>query len=367
MAPANTTQWLGLCLTKSFNVFLGLSFLTALTTVTPQLMLPLVAELAPPRRRAMMISVVFAGLFSGVLLARILSGVVTQFSSWRTIYFVSFGLQYIIFILLFLFFPDYPSVNPDGVSYLQILWTIIRIPMRQPLLVQTSLISFLSSATFVSFWTTLTFLLASDPFNLSTLAIGLFALIGLPPFFINPVLSHRIADRYHPFYSLLIGLFLALTGVVVGTFVGTFSLAGPIIMGLLVDMGMIMSQTACRTMLVVVEPQARNRVNTVFMVSGFVGMLAGTAVGNRLYAEGGWHYSGGAGIAFVGAAILVSLARGPHETRWVGWSGGWLPKSSKAGADDGPKAAAEGAGDTSDTEKRKESRDEVVVSQAQTV
>ncbi len=307
-------------------MFLALSFLCGLTTVTPQLMLPLVAELAPPKRRTMMISIVFGGLFMGVLFARILSGVVTQFAGWRTIYFVAFGLQYLLLILLFLFFPDYPSVNPDGVSYFQILWTIIRIPMRQPLLVQTSLISFFGSAAFVSFWTTLTFLLASDPFDFSTLAIGLFAFVGMPPFLLNPFLSHHITNRYHPTYACLLALFIALAAILVGTFIGTFSLAGPVVMGIFIDLGLIMSQTACRTQLVTVEPKARNRVNTVFMVAGFCGMLTGTAVSNSLYAQGGWHFSGAAEAGFIGAAILVNLARGPKETGWVGWSGGWIVK-----------------------------------------
>ncbi len=206
-------QWLGLCLTTSFNAFLALSFLAALTTVTPQIMLPLVAELAAPKRKAMMISVVFGGLYSGVLLARILSGVVTEFTTWRAIYFISFGLQYLILILLFFFFPDYPAINPDGISYLQILWTMVRIPLRQPLLVQTSLISFFCSATFVAYWTTLTFLLASPPYNLSTLVIGLFALIGIPPFLLNPIVSHRISDRFHPSYGIIAGVVINLAGV----------------------------------------------------------------------------------------------------------------------------------------------------------
>lgn len=59
------------------------------------------------------------------------------------------------------------------------------------------------------------------------------------------------------------------------------------------------------------------------MVFAFAGQLTGTAVGNRLYAQGGWLWSGAANIAFMAAAILVGLARGPRETSWVGWKGGW--------------------------------------------
>lgn len=59
------------------------------------------------------------------------------------------------------------------------------------------------------------------------------------------------------------------------------------------------------------------------MVSVFCGQLAGTAIGNRLYAMGGWRASGGCSIGFVGAALLVCAARGPWEKGWVGWRGGW--------------------------------------------
>jgi len=62
------------------------------------------------------------------------------------------------------------------------------------------------------------------------------------------------------------------------------------------------------------------------MTSCFYGSLAGVAVGNRLYAQGGWRYSGGVSIAFFAAALLVCFVRGPHEEHWLGWRGGWGTK-----------------------------------------
>lgn len=59
------------------------------------------------------------------------------------------------------------------------------------------------------------------------------------------------------------------------------------------------------------------------MVFSFAGQLTGTAAGNRLYAQGGWVWSGSMNIGFIGAAILIGLARGPRETGWAGWKGGW--------------------------------------------
>lgn len=302
----------------------------------------------------MMISVVFGGLFTGVLVARILSAVVTQYAGgWRNIYFTALGIQYLLLVLIFFSFPDYPAANlprrrhlwrkkgtvtdQDSnnssstsfvtvlTSYPSILLSIFTIPMRQPALVQTALGSFFGNAAFVSFWTTLTFLLAdpNGPYRLPTLTVGLFALVGLPPFILNPFISHRLVNRTTPIHAGLVGLLIMLVGVLVGTFTGTVSLAGPVIMGFLLDLGMILYQTASRTLLASVEPNASNRVNTVYMVATFCGLLMGTTVGNRLYAAGGWHYSGYGDLGFLAIAIGLLVARGPHETGWFGWGGGW--------------------------------------------
>jgi hypothetical protein len=59
------------------------------------------------------------------------------------------------------------------------------------------------------------------------------------------------------------------------------------------------------------------------MVFVFAGQLTGTAAGNRLYAEGGWVWSSSLSIAVIGTGIIVGMARGPRETGWVGWKGGW--------------------------------------------
>ena len=83
-----------------------------MTTVTPQLsesldisacipahrdqVLPLVGELAPPHRRATALSIVVSALLLGILIARILSGVVTYYTSWRNIYWLACGLQYLV-------------------------------------------------------------------------------------------------------------------------------------------------------------------------------------------------------------------------------------------------------------------------------
>ena len=98
-------------------------------------MLPLVGDLAPLHRRSTALSIVFSGLLLGMLFARLLSGVVTEFIGWRYIYWIAFGLQYLILALLFLFMPDYPSTNPDMGrvrKYPTLLFDILRVPFKYP-------------------------------------------------------------------------------------------------------------------------------------------------------------------------------------------------------------------------------------------
>jgi predicted MFS family arabinose efflux permease len=316
-------QWLGLCLTHSFPVFLAISFITAVTTVTPQLMLPLVGDLAPPHRRATALSIVVSGLLLGMLIARLLSGILTQYTSWRSIYWFSLGMQYLILVLLFFFMPDYPSTNPGGINYFKMLWSIVKLVFKYPVLVQACLIGFLVSSTFTSYWTTLTFLLSSPPYSYNPVKIGLFALIGIGAMVFGPFYSKAIIDRFVPLFSVILGICYTLSGVIIGTYTGTFTIAGPIIQAFAIDLGIQTSQIANRSAIYAIEPKARNRVNTAYMVSVFCGQLAGTAVGNNLYARGGWVSSGSASVGFAAGALCICFLRGPWEPGWVGWHGGW--------------------------------------------
>ncbi|KAJ0419568.1 major facilitator superfamily domain-containing protein [Aspergillus carlsbadensis] len=317
------TMWIGLCFTDEFGVFLALSFLTSITTVTPQIMLPLVGDLAPANRRATAISIVSSGLVLGLLFARLLSGIIASVSSWRNIYFLSLGLQYLIFILLWAFMPDYPRTNSD-ISYIRILISIFGLFSKHPVLVQATIMGVLCSSAFTGFWTTLTFLLSGDPYGYDTLTIGLFSIAGLTPMIFNPIYSRYVIDKYTTQFSISISLLVTMAGIAIGAYTGLHTVAGPILHAALLDFGLQATMIANRAAIYAVAPKARNRVNTGYMVGAFVGQLMGTAVGNRVYAQAGWVVSGSVSLGMVAVALLVGLARGPRENGWIGWSGGWV-------------------------------------------
>lgn len=284
-------------------------------------MLPLVGDLAPPARRATALSIVSSGLNLGLLLARLLAGIIAAYSSWRNIYWLSLALQYALFVLLWIFMPDYQSINED-MSYIEILTSIVKLFITSPVIVYATFMGFVLAATFTSFWTTLTFLLSGSPYHYSTVTIGLFSLAGMTPMFLGPFYSRYIVDKYVTHVSILISLTILLTGICIGTYTGTFTVAGPILQAALQDFGLQMTQIANRVAIYGVAPKARSRVNTAYMIGVFCGQLTGTAVGNRVYDERGWIMSGSVSVVFVAVAFVIWSIRGPAEKGWIGWRGG---------------------------------------------
>ncbi|EEC00019.1 hypothetical protein MPER_00142, partial [Moniliophthora perniciosa FA553] len=119
----STAFTIGLPVTDSIDVFMALSFLVGVVSVTPQILLPLAADLAPAKKRASAISVVFAGLLLGILMARVIAGIIAQYVTWRVVYYLSIGLQAIVIFESYLLLPDYPAKN-HNLTYFNILWSM---------------------------------------------------------------------------------------------------------------------------------------------------------------------------------------------------------------------------------------------------
>ena len=142
---------IGLAVTNNLAAFEAICYIIGMVSVVPQILMPLAADLAPPERRASALSIVLAGLLLGVLIARVLAGIIAQFASWRVVYYMAIGVQYAVLGMLYLMLPDYPAKN-TGMTYFGILWSMFKFSVTEPQLIQASLINFASSACFTNFW-----------------------------------------------------------------------------------------------------------------------------------------------------------------------------------------------------------------------
>lgn len=121
MAIANSLPWL-----------LVASFLIGFTSVVPQLLVPLAAELATPQRQSSAIGMVMSGLLLGILLSRVVSGIVGDLWGWRTMYYLAASWMVILAIMLFYYLPNIPP-NFKG-SYSSLMKSIVNLTISQPVL-----------------------------------------------------------------------------------------------------------------------------------------------------------------------------------------------------------------------------------------
>lgn len=168
----------GLALSRDVVAFHTFAILIGVFNVTPQILIPLAADLAAPQQRARVVSILQTGLMLGILLARVLSGVIAYFTTWRTVYYMAIGVQAVVLCGAYVLIPDRPPKNPH-LTYMEILHSMVMYCVNEPRLVQAALINIASVACWSNFWVTLTFLLGDEPYHFSTWVPFSFA----PPLF----------------------------------------------------------------------------------------------------------------------------------------------------------------------------------------
>ncbi|CAK5278523.1 unnamed protein product [Mycena citricolor] len=337
----------GVAVTKNIVVFEALSFLIGMVSLTPQIMIPLAADLAPPERRGSALSIVYSGLLLGVLVARVIAGIIGQFTSWRVVYYLAIGVQVFVLLAGYLIIPDYPAKNTD-LTYFKILSSMARFAVTEPILVQACLVNLASCACFTNFWVTLTFLLGGAPYFYSTLTIGLFGLIGILSVVCGPLFG-KLIDGLMPWYASMCSILFLLSFQAIQTAAETMSVAVVVIAIIGLDMFRQSLQMSLAAAVFEISTAARARLNALFVLSLFIGQLMGTAAGTKVYTAYGWRAAAALNMGFYGWILIVLLVRGPHCGRftWFGYEGGWAVKKVKAAQtmDDTPSKSSSVRGD----------------------
>ncbi len=271
--------------------------LIGLTTPIPQIILPLVADLAQPSERGRAVGLVMGGLLIGILAARTVAGFIATWLGWRMVFRVAAVLMLFIGFLIRKFFPvSHP--RPTQLGYWQTLATLWPLFRQQPELASAALTGAALFATFSGFWTALTFLLRAAPFHYPPEVIGLFGLVGIGGASAAP-LAGRLADTGDPRRTVS----LALAGATLSM---AWLLLLPrtvwvIIIGIvLLDVSTQSGQISNQSRIYGLSQTARSRLNTVYMVSYFVGGALGS--GAASIAWGWWRWPG---VTLTGASFLV--------------------------------------------------------------
>jgi len=259
-------------------------FLIGFSSVVPQLILPLAAHLANPAQRGKTIGTIMSGLLLGILLSRTISGFIGKLWGWTSMFWIAAIICAGLFVLMLLRFPkNEPKFSGSYGKLMGSLFTLIK---EQPVLREASAINALSFATFGAFWTTMVLLLGGGPFHFDSGTIGLFGLAGAAGALAAPIIG-RMGDKKSPRVAIGFGLIVLLLSFFV-LYWGGGSVAGIILGIILLDFGLQGVHVSNQTRVYALIPEARNRLNTVFMTISFIGTASGSAFGLWLWKMAGW-------------------------------------------------------------------------------
>jgi len=283
------------------------SLLMGVTTVVPQLIVPLAANLAREEERGKVVGTVMSGLLIGVLLARTFAGFVGAWFGWRSMFGVAAALMVVLGIVLYLLLP---VRHPDSkTAYRDILASLFRLTRELGPLREAAAMGGLLFGAFSVFWTTLVFRLGSPPYHYGSEVAGLFGLVGVAGASIAPV-AGRLADRQSPRRVAAMGALFTLLSFVLFAVLDDW-LWGLVFCVILLDLGVQGAQISNQARIYSLRPDARNRLNTVYMVTYFVGGALGSALGADAWSAFGWP-----GVCVVGGVFaLLAVYLGWRPTR----------------------------------------------------
>jgi predicted MFS family arabinose efflux permease len=306
-----TLSLIAIALAPSIGFLAVASIAMGVTTVVPQIIVPLAATLAAPHERGRVVGGIMSGLLIGVLFARTVSGFIGAQFGWRTMYWIAAGTMLLLAGLLRGILPkERPSTRIRYPHLLHSLWGLLR---EEPILRECSLFGAMGFGAFSVFWVTLSFFLQTPPYHFGSTVAGLFGLVGIAGALAATVVG-RLADRISA---------RAITGVVTACSFASFLafwllghwLWGLVVGVILLDLGTQGIHISNQTRIYSLRPEARSRLNTVYMVSYFLGGSLGSLLGTY-----GWSIAGWNGVCFVGAlmlatALITFIAGGLHAAR----------------------------------------------------
>ncbi|WP_250492128.1 MFS transporter [Caballeronia sp. GAWG1-1] len=305
------------CVAPTLAVLIAASLAIGVVATIAQQAVPFAAELAPAAERGHAVGTVMSGLLLGILLARTVSGFVAEYFGWRAVFGASVIATIVLAVVVVARLPK--SRPTSTLPYGKLLVSMWHLAVENPGLREASLTGGALFAAFSAFWSLLTLLLAGEPFHMGPQAAGLFGIVGAAGALAAP-LAGKSADRRGPRAVITLSIGLVALSFVVFAF-SARSIAGLVIGVIVLDIGVQAAQISNQSRIYALRPEARSRVNTVYMVAYFIGGALGSALASLA-----WHAMGWTGVCVVGLAATALAAfshwRGREAADSLAGSGG---------------------------------------------
>jgi predicted MFS family arabinose efflux permease len=185
--------------------------------------------------------------------------------------------------------------------------------LNESVLRESAFIGAMLFGSFSAFWTTLVFLLEKPPYHYGSEVAGLFSLVGVGGALAAPMIG-KLADRKNPKLTVGLGIAITTASFLVFWLFGTH-LIGLTIGVILLDLGVQSGHVSNQTRIYSLLPQARSRLNMIYMVCYFLGGGLGSSLG--AYAWSIWRWFGvcAVGLLMMLIAVFVYFGSGKLKLR----------------------------------------------------
>ncbi|MFS8048377.1 MFS transporter [Rhizobium sp. BR 314] len=277
-----------------------------------QILVPIAAAMTPPEHRGRVIGNVMSGVMVGILVSRPLASLIADYWGWRSFYAVSAAALALLTAVLALRLPQRRPLAT--VSYGALIGSLFQLLRDEPVLRLRSFTAALLMASFSLFWTTVALRLAQPPFSLTQSGIALFALVGAGGAAATSPFG-RMGDRGWTRMATMASHLILLAAMALAAWVGEIRSGHPlallILLGLsavMLDVGVTGDQTLGRRAVNLLHPEARGRINGLFVGIFFLGGALGSALAGTVWDLGGWVAVCTVAAGFGAVALVTALS-----------------------------------------------------------
>lgn len=279
-------------------------------TIAPYLLPAYASKRVAPERLGHMTATLTAGVVSGLLVARVGSGVIADITDWHTVYWAASAIMIGMTLTLPRIMPasDLASRKPNGpatdTSYLALLGSVFSLMRSHREILVSGAIQGIGFGQFIALWLSLALHLTSPEMGYGTDVVGYLAGFAAVSVLTTPRLG-RMADRIGPrrarFYLGCVQVAGTLLFLPFGS--NLWLLMIPIFVTTTVGPAIDVSS---RMTFLSEDPSLRTRLTTIYIVMMFIGGGIGSSAGTLLYDQMGWE---GTAIALaVSCVVLTGLA-----------------------------------------------------------
>ncbi|AZN67282.1 MFS transporter [Acinetobacter haemolyticus] len=287
------------------------TIMAGMFSVAAQILIPLATMTVNPEKTGEVVGFLMSGLLVGILLSTSLAGLFSNLFHWKMIYVVS-GI--LMLILAYALKSRLPYVMRMKLNYGQVFVSMGQLLKQEKRLVLRALSGAFAFATVSILFSTIALLLTAAH-HLPDLMIGMVGLVGIFGALSTQYIG-KYADQGYTKQLTWMGCGLFIISWICFYF-GQIYLLSYILGFALIQLALALVHTSNQSIIFRLRPDAKSRINAIYMTAYFTGGACGSALGIFSWNHGGWSMTCLVGICLVFACMLFSFLDNRISTQSV--------------------------------------------------